>query len=175
MRPEVQAFLKSNDKVLVIDRERDIDVVSHWKRTRHPLQPPFNNLIMQLAKLSPSQKLTRWLFRSLLNMKVGRNTSFSPIDIDPLLPELISIGDNSVIGWKATLLCHYFTHTRQKFGKIIIGKNVVVGAMSVIGPGVEIGDNAAVALNSLVITDIPANELWGGNPAKRIRALSGPI
>ena len=43
--------------------------------------------------------------------------------------------------------------------------------MSIIG-GVTIGDNAVVAAGSVVIRDVPANTLVGGNPAHVIRKLT---
>lgn len=50
-----------------------------------------------------------------------------------------------------------------------IGNVVFIGARSIICKGVNIGDHAMVAAGSVVVTDIPANEIWGGNPAKFIK------
>lgn len=172
MRQEIRELIDGTEKSIELPREEGTEVLSHWRRTRCPLRPPLNYFIMRIAKLSPFQRLTRWIYRTLLGMKIGKNVSFAPFDVDPLLPELITIGDNSAIGWKATILCHYFTQNRQKFGRVTIGRDVLIGAMSFIGPGVEIGDGAVVAMNSLVIKDIPAGQLWGGVPACRI--LNGP-
>ena len=35
--------------------------------------------------------------------------------------------------------------------------------------GVKIGDGAVVAAGAVVTKDIPANEVWGGVPAKKIK------
>jgi dTDP-4-amino-4,6-dideoxy-D-glucose acyltransferase len=57
--------------------------------------------------------------------------------------------------------------------RIMIGRHVVVGARSVILPGVTIGDYAAIGAMSLVRRDVPAGEIWGGNPLRFIRKRNG--
>jgi acetyltransferase-like isoleucine patch superfamily enzyme len=52
---------------------------------------------------------------------------------------------------------------------IHIGRDVIVGVNSVILKGIEIGDGAVVAAGSVVTRSIPTNEIWGGNPARKIR------
>ena len=48
-------------------------------------------------------------------------------------------------------------------------KGATIGAGSTIRPGLTIGENAFVAAGSVVTKDIPAGELWMGNPARYIR------
>jgi len=47
----------------------------------------------------------------------------------------------------------------------------VVGANSTIVPGVRIGKNAIVAAGSVIFQNVPAEEVWMGNPAKKIATL----
>lgn len=54
-------------------------------------------------------------------------------------------------------------------GNISVGANSFVGANSVIKQGVKIGSGATVGAGSVVIKDIPDNEIWAGNPAKKIK------
>lgn len=54
---------------------------------------------------------------------------------------------------------------------IKIGDVVFIGAHSIICKGVIIGDHAMIAAGSVVVTDVPANEVWGGNPAKFIKNI----
>ncbi len=51
---------------------------------------------------------------------------------------------------------------------VIIGNNVFIGMNSIILKGVSIGDGAIIAAGAVVSKSIPANEIWGGNPAKFI-------
>jgi acetyltransferase-like isoleucine patch superfamily enzyme len=55
-----------------------------------------------------------------------------------------------------------------KQSPITIGNHVFVGHSSVILPGVSIGDYSIIAAGSVVTKDVPAFEIWGGNPARRI-------
>ena len=53
--------------------------------------------------------------------------------------------------------------------QIVIGKNVWIGANSVILPGVKIGDNSVIGAGSTVTEDVPAYSVAAGNPAKIIK------
>ena len=60
----------------------------------------------------------------------------------------------------------------QEYGKpVTIGHNVWIGGRAVINPGVTIGDNAVVASGSVVVKNVPANAVVGGNPARIIKML----
>lgn len=52
-----------------------------------------------------------------------------------------------------------------------IGDVVFIGAHSIICKGITIGDHAMIAAGSIVVSDVPANEIWGGNPAKFIKKI----
>lgn len=58
-------------------------------------------------------------------------------------------------------------------GSVSIGDGVWIGANAYIGPGVTIGDNAVVGANSVVTRSVPPSEIWGGVPARLIRAKRG--
>ena len=54
---------------------------------------------------------------------------------------------------------------------ITIGDNVWIGNNSIICPGVTIGDGSAVAVGSVVMSNVPENMLVAGNPARCVHAL----
>jgi acetyltransferase-like isoleucine patch superfamily enzyme len=56
---------------------------------------------------------------------------------------------------------------------IVIGDNVWLGCNVVVLKGVQIGNGAVVAAGAVVTKSIPANEIWGGVPAKRIGSRNG--
>lgn len=54
-------------------------------------------------------------------------------------------------------------------GDTVIGNDVWIGYESVIMPGVCIGDGAIIAAKSVVVSDVPAYTVFGGNPARKIK------
>ena len=54
---------------------------------------------------------------------------------------------------------------------VLIDDNVFIGTRSIICKGVHIGKNSIVAAGSVVVKNIPENEVWGGNPAKFIKKI----
>lgn len=94
----------------------------------------------------------------------------------------IIIGKNSAIGEHSVLIAanhslyNDITHINSPMDEtrtdVIIGDNVWVGACCSLLPGCRIGDNSVVGAGSVVSKEIPANEIWAGVPAKRIRSLS---
>ena len=52
-----------------------------------------------------------------------------------------------------------------------IGDNVWIGANATILKGVHIAEGAVIAAGAVVNCDIPACELWGGVPARKIKSL----
>lgn len=54
-------------------------------------------------------------------------------------------------------------------GDTVIGNDVWMGYEAVIMPGIQIGDGAIVAAQSVVTKDVPPYTIVGGNPARVIR------
>lgn len=54
---------------------------------------------------------------------------------------------------------------------IEIGNGVWICAGCTVIAGVKIGDKSILAAGSVVTQDVPAGELWGGVPAKRIKTI----
>jgi len=139
-----------------------------WHRTVSPLKVLRNGLFIMLARHSPSLALKRWLFQCI-GMKVGRNVSFAwQVTPDLFFPELIRVGDNSIIGYNTTMLAHEYLLQEWRTGPVVIGANVTIGANCTILPGVMVGDGATISAMSLVNKDVPPGAKVGGVP---IRAL----
>ena len=111
------------------------------------------------------------------NIHVGENF-FANYDCVILDVCKVTIGDNCLM---APRVCIYTaTHPLDvdlrisglEYGKpVTIGNNVWLGGSSVIAPGVTIGDNSVVAAGAVVVKDVPANVVVGGNPAKIIKHI----
>lgn len=105
---------------------------------------------------------------------------FSYVGPNCLLYKKITIGKFSMIAnnvsiigqdhiWKNSSLPIIFSGRPLNFKETIIGKDVWVGAHSIIKTGIKIGDGSIIAMGSVVTKDIPPYSIYGGNPAKFIK------
>lgn len=100
----------------------------------------------------------------------GESVSFQPRKI-PLYGELISVGNNVVIGSDVIFCTHdgmnnVFNrngqHIPEKVGCIRIGNHCFIGAGSMLMYDINIGDNCIVAAGAVVTKDVPSGSVVGG-------------
>lgn len=60
--------------------------------------------------------------------------------------------------------------SKRKNAPVRIEDFVFIGAKCIITKGVTIGEKSIIAAGSVVTKNVPAGEIWGGNPAKFIKA-----
>ncbi len=143
--------------------------LSTWTDVKSPWVVARNYAAVVLARRSPSLRVKNWLFRRL-GMTVGNGVSWALESTpDVFFPELITVEDHAIIGYDATLLCHEFLQDEYRTGPIHVGERAMIGAGAIVLPGVDIGAAAQVAANSLVTTDVPADETVAGVPAEPIQ------
>lgn len=65
--------------------------------------------------------------------------------------------------------------TNVQDAPIVIENHVIVGAHSLIMPGVVLGKACAIGAFSLVKTDIPESTIYAGVPARKIRSRSSSL
>jgi heptaprenylglycerol acetyltransferase len=144
----------------------------HWYTVRNakngpllgPLLIVFFYVVIYSMKHFPSLALKRGILRAI-GMKLGNNVTIaSGVTLDYFFPELIEIGDNTIVGMDAMVLAHEFLHDRWRSGKVAIGANVMVGAQSTILAGVSVGDGARISAMSLVHKSVPSGAFVGGVP-----------
>ena len=115
-------------------------------------------------------------------LKIGKNVGLSSSAIIAHIN--ITIGNNVKMGGG---VCIYDTdfhalnaqtrndklsdHNFKKNSPVRIEDNVFIGAHVTILKGVIIGENSIVGACSVVTKSIPANEVWGGNPARFIKKI----
>jgi len=56
--------------------------------------------------------------------------------------------------------------------EIHIKRNVFIGARSIILKGVTIGENSVIGAGSVIVSDVPNNCIYAGNPARLIKNIS---
>lgn len=93
----------------------------------------------------------------------------------------IRIGNNVKTGGNVRIYDHDF-HSLNPYARrgperfsdiptkpICIGDDVFIGANSIILKGVTVGDRAIIGAGSVVSCDVPADEVWAGSPARKVR------
>jgi acetyltransferase-like isoleucine patch superfamily enzyme len=124
--------------------------------------------------------IMRLICRKNARIEIGNNVGISNATLH--ISNSLVIEDNVRIGggcriWDSDF--HSLDYQERIFGgdtqivtkPIYIGKNAFVGAGSIILKGVRIGENSIVGAGSVVTKSIPDNEIWAGNPAKKIKDL----
>ena len=100
------------------------------------------------------------------------------IGIGSIVMGPVLIGENSACSQNCFISgqSHLYEDVSKKFlrqgfktEKVVIGKNVWIGANSVIILGVKIGNNSIIGAGSTIIEDVPPYSVMVGNPAKIIR------
>ncbi|MEW6725460.1 MAG: acyltransferase [Bacillota bacterium] len=140
-------------------------------RDKSRLRVIYNFLLIWTARYLPWLGLKNVFYR-LTGMKVGRNVAVGAMAVfDFFYPELITLEDNVVIGYNATILAHEFLVHEYRLGPVVVGANTLISANSTVLAGVTIGSNTQISAMSLVNTDVPHNVLAGGVPVRVIRKL----
>lgn len=137
----------------------------YWTQVRNPLRVALNVFLMGLARKT-TLKLKNSIYRSM-GAKIGPNVRIGlDATIDIFFPELVEIGDETIIGYNVTILTHEFLQKEWRRGHTRIGKRCMIGANSTILAGVTIGDGASVSAMTLVDRDVPAGAIAYGNPMR---------
>ena len=114
-----------------------------WRVTWH-------SLIIQLARYVPWLDAKRWLYQ-LIGVKIGAYASIGlMVMLDIFFPQDITIGEDTIIGYHSTILCHEFLRHEWRRGPVVIG------------------DGATISAGSLVNRDVPAGAIVGGVPIRLI-------
>lgn len=88
----------------------------------------------------------------------------------------IMLEDDVKIGPRVNLITenHDLDPTKRRTlisKKIVVKRNVWIGAAATILPGVTIGENSVIAAGAVVTKDVPPNTIVAGVPAKVIKNI----
>lgn len=111
---------------------------------------------------------------------IGENCGFSGVSIHSEIG--IRIGDNCLVGANSNIWdtdfhsINYLKRRGSDVGDFLsapinIGADVFIGANCLILKGVTIGDRSIIGAGSVVVKNVPPDQVWAGNPARFIKAL----
>jgi len=107
----------------------------------------------------------------LIGTSITCRTTSIDVDNGTIIgPNVIIVDSDFHRIWPPQDRTHNMGYENDKCVKIC--KNVWIGMNSLVLKGVTIGENSIIAAGSVVVRDIPANVVAGGNPAKVIKKLS---
>lgn len=139
-----------------------------WTDAVNPLRVAFNYVLIWVARIAPSLRLRNWALRRIgVTVEPGVAWALEATP-DVFWPERITLREDCIVGYDATLLAHEFLQNEYRTGDVIVGKRAMIGAGAVVLPGVVIGEDAQVAANSLVAEDVEPGTTVAGVPAEPV-------
>ena len=86
----------------------------------------------------------------------------------------VTLEDNVFVGPNVTFTNDLFPRSKNpdwKLSKTVVKKGASIGANATIICGITIGEGSMIGAGSVVTKDVPAGEIWVGNPAKFLRKV----
>jgi non-ribosomal peptide synthetase-like protein len=137
----------------------------YWTHERH-WKVADSSAIMGLFNGTPFKGLT-W---KLVGVKVGKQL----FDDGCMFSErtLVELGDHVTLSDRSTLQGHTMEDATFKSGFIRLGNGVTIGSNCYVNYDVTMGDASVLELDSFLMKgeQVPAGAIWGGNPARQLRA-----
>lgn len=124
-------------------------------------------VILKKAEIGNNCNINAFVFIEN-DVKIGNN---STIKSGVQIWDGITIEDNVFIGPNVTFINDLFPRSKKhptSFAKTVIRKGASIGANATILAGNVIGNYALIGAGSVVTKDVGNNELWVGNPAKKV-------
>jgi acetyltransferase-like isoleucine patch superfamily enzyme len=137
-----------------------------------------NQLLQFLSFFMPFGGIARPFLHKLRGVKIGKNVWISKyVYIDENHPNAVTIGDNSTIGIRTSIIAHFYFGAYQKdnYHPVTIGNNVYIGPHCLILPNVAIGDNCVIQGGTVVSRNVPPNTMLGTAAPKAIARVTVPL
>ncbi|MFE4834734.1 Pls/PosA family non-ribosomal peptide synthetase [Arthrobacter sp. NPDC056691] len=106
------------------------------------------------------------LYLRLLGAKIGKGVVIFARAV-PACPDLLTIGDNTVIQKNSYFLCYRARTGYIETGPVTLGNNVLVSESAVLDIGTSMGNDAQLGHASSLQTSqaVPDGQVWHGSPA----------
>ena len=128
------------------------------------------SIVLKAAKIGENCNINSHTFIEN-DVVVGDNVT---VKCGVFLWDGLRIEDHAFIGPNVTFTNDKYPKSKEypeSFQQTWVKKGASIGANATVLGGLTIGENALVGAGSVVTKDIPANELWVGNPARFVRKI----
>jgi acetyltransferase-like isoleucine patch superfamily enzyme len=134
-----------------------------------------NRILALIARFSPGATSLRPFLHKLRGVRItGKVFIGDDVYLENEYPECIEIHDGAQIALRSTLIAH----TRGP-GRIVIGKDVFIGANSLIsvtaGDTLNIGEGSVIVALSVVASSVPSHTLFGNQKARALGKVTIPL
>jgi acetyltransferase-like isoleucine patch superfamily enzyme len=157
------------------DRTKPQPAIQARSTRKSLVRQAFNRFLHLLCRFGPGGKTLRPFLHRMRGVKIGKNVWIGDdVYLDNEFPECIELEDGAMIELRATILAH--THGA---GRVVIGKNAVVGAGAVVVTSgnrtLVIGEGSVIMASSLVTGSIAPYTLYGSDASKPLARITKPF
>ncbi|MBI3032601.1 hypothetical protein HYY69_03940 [Candidatus Woesearchaeota archaeon] len=151
---------------------RHLNAGNDWWRARNPLAIFWSGILVELARRMNHSSLKTFLLK-LAGAKIGKNVYIGKgVVLDHLMTNYITIEDGVKLEDDVYLDEHEYTISQTIFGRTIIKKGAHLKKGVFARAGTVVGEGTIVEENSFIQREIPAHEIWKGNPAKCVKKIA---
>lgn len=107
---------------------------------------------------------------TMFGVKVGKTVVLHEAWVDT---ELVDIDDYAMVGMGSSVMSHCLYKDHVLVKKVMIDAQTVVGAFTILAPGVHVGYGSVLGANSGTLLDqhIEPRFLYAGNPARKLKEV----
>jgi acetyltransferase-like isoleucine patch superfamily enzyme len=157
------------------ERAKPQPAIQARSNRRSLVRQALNRFLHLLCRFGPGGETMRPFLHRMRGVKIGKNVWIGDdVYLDNEFPECIALEDGATVELRATILAH--THGA---GKVVIGKNAVVGAGAVVVTSgnrtLVIGEGSVIMASSLVTGSIAPYTLYGSDASKPLARITKPF
>jgi acetyltransferase-like isoleucine patch superfamily enzyme len=138
-----------------------------------------NRLLNKIAFFGPGGYGLRPRIHRLRGVQIGKHVWVSQyVYLDELYPEAISIGDNSTVGLRSSIITHlHWGPKRHQNGykEVAIERDVFIGPHCLILPGVRVGEGSVIKGGTVLTRNVPPRTFWGEPPSGPLGHVAVPL
>jgi UDP-3-O-[3-hydroxymyristoyl] glucosamine N-acyltransferase len=148
------------------------NVAAHHKSV---IRRALNRILHLLCRYLPGARTLRPFLHRIRGAQIGKNVWIGDdVYLENEYPEFVEIHDGAIVSLRTIVIAH----TRGA-GRIVIGKDVYIGAACVIVTAANrtlvIGEGSVIMASSLVTGSIPPYTLYGSDASKPLARITKPF